>query len=166
MPSDWYRVSQLQLRSYSPAIHRTVKAAGGLSVLLTRFYPDQIWQPSLFSPSLQARRSSQRALVVAVRRLFPETVIEEEWQPPLARYPESGAPMRFDVAVPSRSLVFEYQGQLHLLDSDFFGPAQPRQRRDEEKRRMTSTLGLRLIEVPFYWDGTPTQLLHLMDQER
>ena len=71
-----------------------------------------------------------------------------------------------DVALPTLSLVFEYQGEQHYLDNTIFGSLSTQQNRDKIKREWFSKAGLTLIEVPFWWDGRSQSLLATIHSHR
>lgn len=67
----------------------------GLSHVLSQAYPDFTWDPSRFSPKMQGKRASQRALFNVVKELYPGEEVLEEWSDPeRLRYSRSKQPMR------------------------------------------------------------------------
>jgi len=74
----------------------------------------------------------------------------EEYTHPEMSFLKSGQKMVLDVYVPSLKLAFEYQGHHHYHDSTMFGIAKSQKRRDDEKQTACKSLGITLIEVP-YW---------------
>lgn len=51
------------------------------------------------------------------------------------------------------TVASEYQGEQHYHEVPIFGPLEVMQRRDAEKRRLCEEMGVRLVEVPYWWDG-------------
>jgi hypothetical protein len=64
----------------------------------------------------------------------------------------SGDQIKLDVFIPDLLLAFEYQGEQHFIDKYQLGPQWIYQRRAAEKRSACSTAGIRLVEVPYWWD--------------
>lgn len=64
----------------------------------------------------------------------------------------SGKQMQLDLYLPTLSLAFEFQGEQHFFEVHAFGPQKVYTDRDQSKRQACNSLGISLIEVPFWWD--------------
>ena len=86
--------------------------------------------------------------------------------------------MELDVFVPDLNLAFEYQGQQHYIQSQVYGinftfsrsniipsaPLKQRSKMDIEKEEACKQIGIRLLHVPFWWDGKEESLAKIMSQ--
>ena len=66
--------------------------------------------------------------------------------------------LQLDAFIPSRSLAIEYQGKQHFEDLHVFQPSKIYQQRDELKRTLCEENNIKLVEVPYWWDGTQKSL--------
>lgn len=73
--------------------------------------------------------------------------------------------MEFDVFIPSQNLAFEYQGEIHYEDSLHYGETKYRQHVDQQKRSICEKAGIKLVTVPYWWDGTLTALKQMMNEQ-
>jgi hypothetical protein len=110
---DWYRVSVVEMREAGikpvPASH------GGLISLLRVEYPNHSWDVVRFAA--KGKRSAQRVLHLAIRTLFGDIGILEEYKDP------DNPKVELDFLVPSLKLAFEFQGQQHYQDIRKFSQA-------------------------------------------
>lgn len=74
--------------------------------------------------------------------------------------------MELDVYIPSLNLAFEYQGKQHFTNIYSMQDHTKVQERDSEKRALCSSLGIDLIEIPYWWDGSVNSLLATIHQIR
>lgn len=100
-------------------------------------------------------------MYLVVKELYPNEEVYEDYLHPQLRF-SAGRRMELDVFVPSRSLAFEYQvcascipcscpeGVQHYDTNSFFGKADIRIERDNEKKNACLKHNIRLIYVP-YW---------------
>lgn len=150
-PEDWYRVSYEQVqRLHGGAL---LTRHGGLAPLLRHWRPEHadLWRPEHFLPTALLKKT-QRALVAAMRSLFPRTEVQEDAKPPGLRFP-SGQAMEVDVWLPELHLALEYQGQHHYRDHYLFGAHSVAEVRDRVKAAACRAQGLDLVPVPYWWDG-------------
>lgn len=150
--SDWARVSvQLLQRLGGGPLLRNY---GGLVPALAVAYPDEDWSKQ---PSPEVKKSSQWALLTAMRKFFGSgTEVEEDAHPPelAAAAPASkpGQRLELDIYLPQHALAVEYNGQHHFEDVPFFGPVEAYRERDILKRQLCEECGIRLVIVPYWWD--------------
>lgn len=75
-------------------------------------------------------------------------------------FSHSGKNLELDVFLPSTNIAFEFQGKQHYTGetngTSFVGFEQ--QHRDDEKQRLCHDAGIRLVRVPYWWDGTKDSL--------
>lgn len=158
--SDWYRVSedQIELTGSMQYFERN----GGLYMVLKRFYPTFLWEAPKFASN--AKKSSQRGLLLALRVLLPdeqEFEIHEEHT-----VQRDDGPMEFDAYVPALRLAFEFQGAHHYADSSVFGTTTTAhstiQERDNKKFRYCEDNGIILVAVPYWWDKSVKTLASMI----
>jgi hypothetical protein len=70
---------------------------------------------------------------------------------------ESKRRMELDVYIPSLQVALEYQGRQHYKKLASFG-SKSQQQRDEEKREACKELGIALIEIPYWWNNSLSNL--------
>jgi len=101
-----------------------------------------------------------------IKEILPGNVeIVEEYIYPLKKS-RTGCPMIFDIYVPSLNLVFEYQGYQHYFDHVMFGIVKARKERDNERFRACASLGLALVEVPYWWHRDKDSLYVILHKHR
>ena len=83
--------------------------------------------------------------------LFQYTEILEDYLHPNLIHPITRRRLQLDIFVPRLQLAFEYQGQQHYHDMQFFGSVVQRQEIDIEKRSLCSNKGISLIDVPYWY---------------
>eukprot|EP01114_Cavostelium_apophysatum_P008517 TRINITY_DN2104_c2_g1_i1.p1 TRINITY_DN2104_c2_g1~~TRINITY_DN2104_c2_g1_i1.p1 ORF type:complete len:621 (-),score=144.76 TRINITY_DN2104_c2_g1_i1:93-1955(-) len=71
----------------------------------------------------------------------------------------SAEKVEVDIAIPTLNLAFEYHGEQHYVESDFFPHLSEQQIRDARKRKVLEQLGVALVEIPYWWDGTEKSLV-------
>lgn len=74
--------------------------------------------------------------------------------------PQSKSKIELDVYIPELELAFEYQGVQHHQPIHY-GPRLfiKQQERDNEKKELCKSLGITLIDVPYWWDNSSITLL-------
>merc|ERR1712137_9825 len=70
---------------------------------------------------------------------------------------DSGA-YEVDVWIPQLNLAVEFHGKQHYQDVPLFGPLELYQQRDALKREACRQSGIRLMEVPYWWDNQANSL--------
>jgi len=79
---------------------------------------------------------------------------------------KTGTPVIFDIFIPSLKLAFEYQGQQHYHNHKVFGEVTPITQRDDSRRQACASLGMTLLEVPYWWQRDKESILALIKQYR
>lgn len=161
-PEDWYRVSQKQIREHNGA---GLLARMRFVDALRLAFPGQRWDEGLCASTM--KKSSQRALLLAMEGLFPHVRWLEDHLHPRLQTAANGAAtskLELDVYAPELELAVEYQGAHHYHELAFFGPLEVFQARDREKRRLCSEAGVRLVPVPYWWDGAQGSLAATLNQ--
>jgi hypothetical protein len=75
--------------------------------------------------------------------------------------------LELDIYIPSISIAFEYQGEVHYTNSNLLNSDQERIFEiDIEKKNACKNLGITLIEVPFWWDRQKETLAATIHQHR
>jgi hypothetical protein len=124
-------------------------------------YPEYPWiSPKSSSHSSKAQESLQSILM----DLFDGIDVQFNFQHPFLKYSNSRRPMELDAFIPSLNIAFEYQGEQHYSQRRF-GEVTSQKERDLEKLESCKTLGITLIRVPYWWDGTKESLQSLIKEE-
>jgi len=74
--------------------------------------------------------------------------------------------MIFDIYVPLFNLAFEYQGYHHFNDHYVYGNAKEYNARDIAKREVCDSLGLTLIEIPYWWHHDKESIMAIIHKSR
>jgi len=137
---------------------------GGLIKVLSCAYPTHQWCKAKFSS--RQKKSSQWYLYKVVQQVLPSQVdlIEEFVHPLMIR--KSGIAMTFDIYVPTYSLVFEYNGVHHYANHYIFGDSTEYKERDDEKLFQCQSLGLTLVQVPYWWRRDTESIIALIYNNR
>jgi len=71
--------------------------------------------------------------------------------PDLATQKDHSLFLELDIYLKNLSLAFEFQGENHFFDCQFFGECQTQIDRDVHKGFLCMKRGIRLVEVPYWW---------------
>jgi len=105
----------------------------------------------LIDPFTSISSKSQQHLFKCTQQLFPNEEVFLNVRHPLLTY-ENGQRLELDVFLPSLNLILEYNGEQHYLWNYRYGSPSSQQLRDKERRLICDTIGLTILEVPFWWD--------------
>jgi len=145
---DWYRVSWSDLLKCRGAA-RFLNRRGGLVRALSGVYPNHPWDHKKFSN--RQKKSAQWRLYKTVKDILPSNYeVIEEYVHPFLKF-KTGCPMIFDIYVSSLNMVFEYQGHQHFHDHYMFGYVNYSRQRDNDRRETCKSVGMTIIEVPYWW---------------
>jgi len=133
--------------------------------MLMGAYPNHHWDKEKFK-SRNPKKSSQWQLCKVLKHLVPTAEVLEDFVHPYLYFYDSGAPMVFDICIPSLKLVFEYQGYQHFQDHYLFGDASKNKRRDNEKYNACTSVGFTLLKVPYWWNHDKESILSLLCKSR
>ncbi|EFA83458.1 hypothetical protein PPL_03606 [Heterostelium album PN500] len=155
--ADWYRLSWSQIRDIGG--FSLVKKNGGFCQSLAKIYPEKQWNPLLFN--MPGKKSSQRLLKIYLDRLLhPDYKVVEDYRDvDLLRYRSTNTGFQLDFYCSELKLAFEYQGKQHFLDTPLFGDAKIYRDRDTEKRVICRELGIKIIDIPYWWDNQVESLI-------
>eukprot|EP01124_Arcella_intermedia_P016276 TRINITY_DN22871_c0_g1_i1.p1 TRINITY_DN22871_c0_g1~~TRINITY_DN22871_c0_g1_i1.p1 ORF type:complete len:397 (+),score=70.83 TRINITY_DN22871_c0_g1_i1:98-1288(+) len=150
--ADWYRLSVFQLSQ----VYGKGLAKRNIFRLLEFWFPEEEWNFDRFSDSVN-KRSRQRCLGMKLKELVGgEEVLEDYGFRVMDRV------VIFDFYVPSVGVVFEYQGEQHYYDVFKWASSEKQKRKDQAKRELCEEIGLKMIYVPYWWDGTTSHLMQLI----
>jgi hypothetical protein len=78
--------------------------------------------------------------------------IQLTYKPRDLNFKDTRMKMEFDLYIASLSLAFECHGEQHYRFHFLQGPQEPGEKRDQEKKQLAKSMGITLIEVPYWWD--------------
>jgi hypothetical protein len=164
-PEDWYDRPASCIKALPGGVTLLGYYQGSLADLLTTVYPDMNWQKEKF----QARLKTQKWMLYLLRKIYPALGLDEfvwEETPSEFLFTEANN-YSLDVHIPKLKLGFEYQGEQHYAPTNrsHMTPDEFAEyvRRDAVKRDTATKEGIRLIEVPWSWDGTQSQLEQMIN---
>jgi len=151
---EFQYLSQCSVRTY-------LKKRGGLMKLLTGAYPNHQFVNKRFFP--RQKKSIQWRLYKLIKEILPANIeVVEDYRHPSLKFSDTGCPMIFDVYVPSLNLILEFNGYQHYYNY-IFGDAKSLKERDSERYAACMSMGMHLIEVPYWWQcdkASITAILH------
>eukprot|EP01114_Cavostelium_apophysatum_P020381 TRINITY_DN6811_c0_g1_i1.p1 TRINITY_DN6811_c0_g1~~TRINITY_DN6811_c0_g1_i1.p1 ORF type:complete len:459 (+),score=101.36 TRINITY_DN6811_c0_g1_i1:103-1479(+) len=77
---------------------------------------------------------------------------------------EGGQPMELDIWIPQWNLAIEYHGKQHYQSFGDDERFQAQARRDAEKVEACKRAGISLVVIPFWWNGTRSQLVEVISR--
>ena len=135
---DWYRVpmeSNLKYELYNTLIE---------------FYPNEQWEKSNFI--LRTKKTTQRLLFSFTQKIYPSLLIFENYFHPKIISSEN-VHYELDIFIPALQIAMEYQGEHHYDDiPGGFAGIELFQERDVEKEKLASSLHIKIIYIPYWWD--------------
>lgn len=161
-PEDWYRITAKDF--YNNHGGGLLKNHFGNSPLIavTTTYPELDLRPENFAVS----KKSQRHLYDIACGIQGRELLFDYRHPSL-RFPDSGYKMELDVFDAQTGLALEYQGEQHYLAVEIWGgedALEQQQKRDQFKREACQAAGIRLVEVPYTWNGQAASLKRLISR--
>ena len=143
---DWYRL----------------KYKNNLFSALKLFYPSEKWKKSNFIS--RSKKITQRLLFSFTRMIYPSLLIFENYFHPklIPKQNTVGKSYELDIFIPALQLALEYQGQQHYDDlPSGFGACsiELNKERDVEKEKLASSLHIKIINIPYWWDLSLSSLL-------
>eukprot|EP01118_Nematostelium_gracile_P001357 TRINITY_DN11397_c0_g1_i1.p1 TRINITY_DN11397_c0_g1~~TRINITY_DN11397_c0_g1_i1.p1 ORF type:complete len:331 (-),score=79.96 TRINITY_DN11397_c0_g1_i1:3-995(-) len=146
-PKEWYRIS---LETLEKVIPRSKARSIPIVKYLQEVYPNEIWDIDKLDANKKSfHRCSQRRLYSLLVELFPSSEISENFRDHNF-IGKNGRELELDIYLPKEKIAFEYQGEMHY--HGIFGDIS-REKLDQEKRQLCSTLSITLIEIPYWWDS-------------
>jgi hypothetical protein len=138
---------------------KQIKNAGGSTPGLKYFE----WV-NLVSP-LSRCCNKQRLLLRWVADICNDLDVVEQVQ--IGHLPDSHQRLELDVYVPELNLALEYQGQQHYWDGMYqHHSANVQSFRDQLKRQACRQFGIKLIQVPFWWNGDRNSIAQLLNDNK
>eukprot|EP01124_Arcella_intermedia_P025620 TRINITY_DN4616_c0_g1_i1.p1 TRINITY_DN4616_c0_g1~~TRINITY_DN4616_c0_g1_i1.p1 ORF type:complete len:601 (+),score=102.86 TRINITY_DN4616_c0_g1_i1:241-1803(+) len=152
---DWYRVS---IKQISQVYGKWVEKKN-IMQLLSYWYPEQHWDLHKFADK-RNKRARQRDLGLKLLQIFKKEVVLEEHH-----WKEQENVFAFDFFIPGLKLVIEYQGEQHYRHVYDWLSLHQQHNSDLMKKRVCVDNGLKLIEIPFWWDGSLDHLKSIINQQ-
>ena len=153
--SDWYAITGQRFRENSGSGFLDFFNNSPIRAI-TDCFPDYNWQIENFFQM----RTNQKRVYNIVKEIWEDAVWE--YKHPALIYNKSGFKMELDVWIPCIKVGIEYQGEQHFFPIKHWGGElafEAVQKRDQEKREACKLIGIKLIEVPFTWDGHKKSLI-------
>eukprot|EP01114_Cavostelium_apophysatum_P015049 TRINITY_DN4029_c0_g1_i1.p1 TRINITY_DN4029_c0_g1~~TRINITY_DN4029_c0_g1_i1.p1 ORF type:complete len:863 (+),score=120.67 TRINITY_DN4029_c0_g1_i1:176-2764(+) len=157
--ADWTKISNIDviknggvrwLNLYDDSIYLGLRAA----------HPEWNWDdttPKGWNADAVSQSKSQRNLWELLRSHISDLKIN--YRPPELIYEQSGQAMELDFYSETMKLAIEYQGEQHYSQG-FIGTSLGKiQAKDTEKLEACRKLGISLVRIPYWWDGTLGQLV-------
>eukprot|EP01127_Copromyxa_protea_P011086 TRINITY_DN2768_c0_g1_i1.p1 TRINITY_DN2768_c0_g1~~TRINITY_DN2768_c0_g1_i1.p1 ORF type:complete len:426 (-),score=84.35 TRINITY_DN2768_c0_g1_i1:1313-2590(-) len=163
---DWYYVGLKHLKlvgAGSCLSHFSNRIAN----MLQFGFPEIAWDPKMFSN--RRKQASQRWLFQLATQLFQGKEIIYNYRfNPADGETILATNMEFDIWLPELRIAMEYQGEHHYHNFDTFiggnlTRASLHQTRDDNKRAFCLRESIKLIEVPYWWDGSQESLLQIIE---
>ena len=119
----------------------------------------RIIHPELkFDRSKSQAKKNQIRLYSLIKELFPFVEVNWESRLQLENNTNARRPIELDIFIPSLSLGFEYQGIQHFRDTSRISISNAQKLRDTNKRKLCTLAGITLIEIPYWWSASTTNL--------
>jgi hypothetical protein len=132
---------------------------GSLPMALQKIFPE--WRG--FNTCNKSISEGHRGVIDAIRAsLQTQEVIEVNYYPHNLRRKSTGKKMQLDIYIPSINLAVEYQGEQHYEMTSYFKDKErvgKQRMRDKEKEKACLEAGIKLVQVPYWWDGTCASLV-------
>lgn len=159
-PKEWYNITKKRFvdnygGGFLDYYHNSCVLA------ITDCLPDYKWDVEKFSQM----RANQKRVYSIVKNIWVDA--KWEYKHPDLMFNASGIKMELDVWIPSIKVGIEYQGEQHFFPIKHWGgePALKKvQERDQEKRIACRMRGIKLVEIPYSWDGGKNSLLEQIQQ--
>eukprot|EP01114_Cavostelium_apophysatum_P006968 TRINITY_DN1858_c0_g2_i1.p1 TRINITY_DN1858_c0_g2~~TRINITY_DN1858_c0_g2_i1.p1 ORF type:complete len:606 (-),score=106.11 TRINITY_DN1858_c0_g2_i1:180-1967(-) len=161
---DWYEIKL-----------EDIKKNGGVTILrlhqeslqnaLSAIYPEHKWDWTNYKFGKVIGKSQARLFKVVQNVLFPGVADIHSNHSLHIHFAESKREMEMDIWIPSVRIGFEYHGQQHYQELSYMDSGEGRYKLDEEKREACKANGIRFIEVPYWWNGTPSHLYKIIGDQ-
>jgi hypothetical protein len=148
-PSEWYEVPiYIFEKNFGDTLIKTY-FDGSVFNAVKFLYPKLDWDPTRFG---QLVFKSQKKLFKTLKIIYPKRKIEYSYRKLDIRNPKTKSPLELDCYIPSLDLAFEYQGEQHYSENNFFHSGdknsfKKQKFRDKIKKERCKDLNIRLIEV-------------------
>jgi hypothetical protein len=157
---DWYHVSSDKLNKHYGAGLLDFCGGSQVSAIIEAF-PEHEWDVEKFS----YMRMNQKRIFRIIKQRYRDAVWQ--YKHPDLRFSDSGRKMELDIWIPSIRTAVEYQGQQHFFEVKSWGGKKALrkvQKRDSDKRKACARYGIRLIEIPYTWDGCENSVLRSFER--
>lgn len=156
-PQNWFKVSHEHLSKLGAA--SLLLKYGGMRNVLQLIYPKQNWDFLDGNRSTWLKSQNFLSDMVADILKLNSSDIKFNYKHPTLQFSQSTRTIELDIYIPSLSLAFEYQGEHHYHFHYLYGDPQVHQRRDQEKKRLCQSVGITLIEIPYWWNKEKQSLM-------
>ncbi|MBI2757063.1 MAG: hypothetical protein HYX49_00115 [Chloroflexi bacterium] len=157
---EWYEITKKRfVDNYGSGLLDYYHNSCALAVL--DCFPNYDWEIENFSQ----RRANQKRIYKIVKAIWSDT--KWQYKHPDLRFKDSGRKMELDIWIPSMKIGIEYQGEQHFFPVKQWGgdiALKNLQTRDQEKRDVCKVKDIKLIEIPYSWDGDKKSLIEKIQQ--
>lgn len=151
---DWNGITREQFERSGGS--KLLQKYGGVPNIISTFFPD--YRLKTTTSPLKIGRTRMH-LFNTLQQLLPNTTIIQNYKTDKLLYQQTNREMELDFFLPQYSLAIEYHSDHHYMYHYVLGPAQQQQQKDKEKQLACSQNGIKLVEIPFWWDRSKSSLL-------
>jgi hypothetical protein len=108
--------------------------------------------------------NAQKYIWHELRKIFGAGGVLANYRHPKLLYPGTLSSMELDIYIPSLQIAVEYNGEQHYYDNGYH--QKHNSHRDEVKKAVCQSLGITLLQVPYWWNLSPSSLLSTISQLR
>jgi len=159
---DWYRVS---IEKVKETFGYSFLSLSHLVSLFRRQFPEHSWKSNRFFQ--KKKKCTQRDIFLMTNKIFPGIEVKEDFYHPHVLHSDTTNPVELDVYVPELGIALEFQGEQHYINIEPFGMKSGAIRaKDVAKYNKCKNVGISLISVPYFWDGSLPSLIRIILNSR
>ena len=162
-PEDWYNLTvDTLVKNNGGRLYLTFNYS--IAELVMTAYPEWKLEESNFNGPSKRQFHLQKI----VESLFPNESIRSNYKHPDLRFAGTNRKMEIDIFLEKLNLGFEYQGEQHYISREDWGgrkALEENQSRDQEKRTAFQAAGLKIVEIPYTWDGSVDAVIDALSEQ-
>eukprot|EP00026_Physarum_polycephalum_P002429 Phypoly_transcript_02435.p1 GENE.Phypoly_transcript_02435~~Phypoly_transcript_02435.p1 ORF type:complete len:884 (+),score=75.70 Phypoly_transcript_02435:120-2771(+) len=98
---------------------------------------------------------NESLLYRVLKDIFPGEIVQQNVRKELNVVYPTGGYMEFDMWIPKYDLCFEFQDSHHYTTTWYYQATKTQiQKKDKTKKEAAQKLGMTLVHVPYWWDGS------------